>query len=160
MVCHLLDRFCFLFPSIIPTTKTALHCSASLCPFSTCWRSGTIVTPGCFKLFWGNWLIQCVGFLFQKTGGILSQMLIAFYRKKARTERSELLQDDVLLPGPVELLIWRSETLIVLWTVWPLWMEQWKVVAMSGLQDDFFWWETTVQWRTAVKSYLSLLRGA
>lgn len=37
----------------------------------------------------------------------------------------------------VELLTWKSETSIVLQAVCPLWMEQWIIVAITGLQDEF-----------------------
>lgn len=38
----------------------------------------------------------------------------------------------------VELLTWRSKTLVVLWVVCPLWMEQLILVAMTGVQHNFF----------------------
>lgn len=62
---------------------------------------------------------------------------MTFYRKIGLKDRSDLLKDGVLLPGSVELLTWRSETSIVLQAVCPLWMEQWIIVAITGLQDEF-----------------------
>lgn len=130
-------------------------------PFSTCWRSSTIVTPCCFKLFWGNWLIQSVDFLYQKTGGISLHSLpnandILQKKKKQQDWKMDQIYLKIVfccLALFVELLTWRWETSVVLQAVCPLWTEQWIIVAVTGLQDDFL--NSTFYYFSCISIYLA-----